>query len=277
VPVTVVTCTLGEEGEVIGSRWAELVSARADQLGGYRIGELTRALAELGVAAPHFLGGAGRWRDSGMAGGTAAPRAAEAARNPRAFVNSGAAAVDALTAVLLGLRPRVVVGYDPHGGYGHPDHLRAHRITMAAVAAAAERGWDTPKVYWAVTDEQALGRHTATLAGRVAAGGPDALPTGWRLPVDGELACVPSESVTAVLDVTEVLPAKRAALRAHATQVSVAPSGLEFALSNDIAQPVLPEEHYTLVRGRPGLLGPDGREHDLFAGLPGSPGAGSAE
>ena len=66
--VRVVTCTLGEEGEVIGDHWAELAVDRADQLGGYRIGELTTALRALGVTAPIYLGGAGRWRDSGMHG-----------------------------------------------------------------------------------------------------------------------------------------------------------------------------------------------------------------
>ena len=60
--VTVLTCTLGEEGEVIGDRWARLAVDEADQLGGYRIGELTAALGELGVGRPRFLGGAGRWR-----------------------------------------------------------------------------------------------------------------------------------------------------------------------------------------------------------------------
>src|SRR5580693_8195977 len=66
--VRVVTCTLGEEGEVIGDRWAELAVERADQLGGYRIAELTTALRALGVSGPVYLGGAGRWRDSGMRG-----------------------------------------------------------------------------------------------------------------------------------------------------------------------------------------------------------------
>ncbi|MBF6238418.1 N-acetyl-1-D-myo-inositol-2-amino-2-deoxy-alpha-D-glucopyranoside deacetylase [Nocardia otitidiscaviarum] len=261
VPVTVVTCTLGEEGEVIGERWARLVADQADQLGGYRISELARALAELDAGPPHFLGGAGRWRDSGMAG-------TPAARHPRAFVNSGAEAVEALVAVLLELRPRVVVGYDPRGGYGHPDHIRAHEITMAAVDAAAGRGWDVPKTYWTVTDAEVLGMHTEALKRRTVDQLPGALPSGWRLPHDGELACVPGESVTTTVDVAHVLAAKRAALRAHATQVTVAPSGREFALSNNIAQPVLPEEHYMLVRGRRGDSGPDGREHDLFAGLP---------
>src|SRR6476620_8063724 len=66
--VHVVTCTLGEEGEVIGERWAQLAVDHADQLGGYRIAELTAALHALGIGAPIFLGGPGRWRDSGMAG-----------------------------------------------------------------------------------------------------------------------------------------------------------------------------------------------------------------
>jgi N-acetyl-1-D-myo-inositol-2-amino-2-deoxy-alpha-D-glucopyranoside deacetylase len=260
IPVTVVTCTLGEEGEVIGERWSRLIAAEADQLGGYRIGELAAALAALDAGEPRFLGGPGRWRDSGMAG---TPSAA----NPRAFVNSGDAAVDALVAVILELRPRVVVTYDPRGGYGHPDHIRAHEITTAAVAAAAEQGWDVPKFYWTVTDGDLLRQHTAALARRTVDELPGALPAGWRLPVEPELAAMSTSGVTTVVDVSDAVSAKRAAMRAHATQVTVAPSGREFALSNNIALPVLPEEHFTLVRGTRGEVGADGFEHDLFAGL----------
>ncbi|MFD3746011.1 N-acetyl-1-D-myo-inositol-2-amino-2-deoxy-alpha-D-glucopyranoside deacetylase [Nocardia sp. NPDC058633] len=260
VPVTVVTCTLGEEGEVIGERWSRLVAAEADQLGGYRIGELTAALSALGVTEPWFLGGPGRWRDSGMAG-------TPSAEHPRAFVNSGTAAVDELVAVILELRPRVVVTYDPRGGYGHPDHIRAHEITTAAVAAAGEQGWDVPKFYWTVTDGDLLRQHTAALARRTVDELPGALPAGWRLPVEAELAAMSTSGVTTVVDVSNVVAAKRAAMRAHATQVTVAPSGREFALSNNIALPVLPEEQFTLVRGARGEVGADGFEHDLFAGL----------
>ncbi|MFD4456704.1 N-acetyl-1-D-myo-inositol-2-amino-2-deoxy-alpha-D-glucopyranoside deacetylase [Nocardia sp. NPDC058480] len=260
IPVTVVTCTLGEEGEVIGERWSRLIAAEADQLGGYRIAELTAALSALDVGEPWFLGGPGRWRDSGMAG---TPSAA----NPRAFVNSGDAAVDELVAVILELRPRVVVTYDPRGGYGHPDHIRAHEITTAAVAAAAEQGWDVPKFYWTVTDGDLLRQHTAALARRTVDELPGALPAGWRLPIEAELAFMSTSGVTTVVDVSDVVSAKRAAMRAHATQVTVAPSGREFALSNNIALPVLPEEHFTLVRGKRGQVGADGFEHDLFAGL----------
>lgn len=260
VPVTVVICTLGEEGEVIGERWSRLVSAEADQLGGYRVGELTDALAALDAGEPWFLGGPGRWRDSGMAG-------TPSAQHPRAFVNSGAAAIEELVAVVLELRPRVVVTYDPRGGYGHPDHIRAHEITTAAVAAAADRGWDVPKFYWTVTDGNLLRQHTAALARRTVDELPGALPKGWRLPTEAELAAMSTSGVSTVVDVSEVVSAKRAAMRAHATQVTVAPSGREFALSNNIALPVLPEEHFTLVRGSRGPVGADGFERDLFAGL----------
>ena len=84
--VRVITCTLGEEGEVLGDALSGLVADRADQLGGYRIGELGIALRALGVDRTRFLGGAGRWRDSGMSG-------TPSAHHPRAFVRSGDEAV----------------------------------------------------------------------------------------------------------------------------------------------------------------------------------------
>ncbi|WP_137726229.1 N-acetyl-1-D-myo-inositol-2-amino-2-deoxy-alpha-D-glucopyranoside deacetylase [Prescottella subtropica] len=257
--VTVLTCTLGEEGEVIGDRWAGLVADRADQLGGYRILELSGALHALGAHGPRFLGGAGRWRDSGMAG---TPSAA----NPRAFVNSADdEVVGVLVAVLRELRPHVVVTYDPVGGYGHPDHVRAHHITTAAVEAAGtgafpEAGaqWEVAKFYWTVTERSALEAGLAAI---------DEIPTGWRMPEPGELPAVPDADVTAAVDVSAVLGAKVAALRAHATQVTVAPSETALALSNDVAQPILAVEHFVLVRGQAGPVDATGRETDLFAGL----------
>ncbi|MFO7165189.1 MAG: N-acetyl-1-D-myo-inositol-2-amino-2-deoxy-alpha-D-glucopyranoside deacetylase, partial [Mycolicibacterium hassiacum] len=116
--VRVVTCTLGEEGEVIGDEWALLAVDHADQLGGYRIAELTAALRALGADGPHYLGGAGRWRDSGMAG--------TPARRQQRFVDADdREVIGALVAVIRELRPHVVVTYDPGGGYGHPDHIQA--------------------------------------------------------------------------------------------------------------------------------------------------------
>jgi N-acetyl-1-D-myo-inositol-2-amino-2-deoxy-alpha-D-glucopyranoside deacetylase len=255
VEVTVVTCTLGEEGEVIGDTWAGLVADEADQLGGYRVLELTAALGHLGVSAPLFLGGAGRWRDSGMAG-------TPAARNPRAFVNADSGEViAALVEVIRQRRPQVVVCYDPQGGYGHPDHIRVHDVVTAAVEAAASDGdagepWDVAKLYWTVTEATSLSAGLECIT---------EYPESWRLPEPGELPCVPDSDVTTTIDVRGYLAAKVAAFEAHATQVTVAPSGTEYALSNDIVQPILVEEHYVLVRGELGAVAEDGRERDLFS------------
>ncbi|ROZ43757.1 MULTISPECIES: N-acetyl-1-D-myo-inositol-2-amino-2-deoxy-alpha-D-glucopyranoside deacetylase [Rhodococcus] len=257
--VTVLTCTLGEEGEVIGDRWAGLVADAADQLGGYRIAELTAALSRLGVSEPRFLLGAGHFRDSGMAG---TPSAA----NPRAFVNADLdVAVRAVVEVIRELRPHVVITYDTNGGYGHPDHIQANAITTAAVAAAgtsvypeAGEPWSPQKFYWTVTERSSLERAIASIA---------QVPAQWRLPEPGELPCVVDADVTTAIDVSAVLESKAAALSAHATQVTVAPSRTEFALSNNVVQPILPVEHFVLVRGELGPVDADGREADLFGGI----------
>lgn len=259
VEVTVVTCTLGEEGEVIGEQWAQLTSDKADQLGGYRIAELTRALAALGVPAPTFLGGAGHWRDSGMAG-------TPAAAHPRAWVDADSDdAVHALVAVIRATRPQVVVTYDPRGGYGHPDHIAVHdRVTAAVEASGTEdfpdagAPWTPAKVYWTVTEHTALDTQIAAMG---------ELPEGWRRPEPGELPSVPDEQVTTAVDVRSVIDAKRTAMAAHATQVLLAPGGEQFALSNLVAQPVFDEEHFVLARGELGHVDDNGREDDLFAGI----------
>jgi N-acetyl-1-D-myo-inositol-2-amino-2-deoxy-alpha-D-glucopyranoside deacetylase len=247
--VRVVTCTLGEEGEVIGDRYAQLAVDQADQLGGYRITELARALAALGVDRPRFLGGAGHWRDSGMAG--------TPARRHRRFIDADPAeAVAALAAVLDDFRPHVVVTYDPDGGYGHPDHIQTHRVTTAAVAQAR---WRVPKFYWTVV---AAG---AVAAGLAAVG--DA-PAQWtRITADDVPFAYSDERIGAVVACGGNVGAKVAALRAHATQVSVSPDARFFALSNNIAMPILADEHYVLVSGRPGPRDARGWETDLLAGV----------
>ncbi|WP_299571040.1 N-acetyl-1-D-myo-inositol-2-amino-2-deoxy-alpha-D-glucopyranoside deacetylase [uncultured Williamsia sp.] len=254
--VTVVTCTLGEEGEVIGQRWAQLVAGGgADQLGGYRILELTRALEILSPPGhrlePYFLGGAGHWRDSGMAG-------SPAARNPRAFTRAGDEAVDLLTDLVLERRPQVVIGYDPAGTYGHPDHVGVHRVTTDAVAAAADRGWSVAKHYWSVSERSAVVDGLAIAAMRV--------PDGWRMPAEGELPSYPDDEITTEIDIRGVYDRKVDAMAAHATQITVAPSRREYALSNDIVQPIPDAEHFILVRGQ-AHPAPGGRETDLFAGV----------
>ncbi|MCG7288707.1 MULTISPECIES: N-acetyl-1-D-myo-inositol-2-amino-2-deoxy-alpha-D-glucopyranoside deacetylase [unclassified Corynebacterium] len=239
--VLIVTCTLGEEGEVIGEPYQHLVVDEADQLGGFRIQELRRSLDAIG-ARGQFLGGAGRFRDSGMAG-------SPASKNPRAFVNSGDAAVEKLAAIFEAEKPHLVLTYGPDGGYGHPDHIRAHEITHAA----AERV-DVPRIMWAVR----LAEETAALM-------PAEAPEGWRLPEDGELDGVESSDVRVELD-DAAYSAKVEAMRAHATQLWIADGRttdvnphaalatgpvVYYALSNLIIQPIQRVEHYQLGAGLP--------------------------
>ncbi|SDN09497.1 N-acetyl-1-D-myo-inositol-2-amino-2-deoxy-alpha-D-glucopyranoside deacetylase [Allokutzneria albata] len=247
VHVTVITCTLGEEGEVIPEGLRGLGPDAADQLGGYRVGELRSACGALGIADHRFLGGPGRWRDSGMVG-----TAANA--HPRAFVNGDfEEQVAALEAVLRELRPQVVVSYDPNGGYGHPDHIRAHQVTMAAT----ERVPEVDRVFYAVTSR------AATEVGVAALAEVEGLP--FRLPAPGELPVTEDAEITTTVDVSENLTAKLGALRAHATQVQVWQAGdgtAAYALSNGIAQPLVAAEYYVLAKGSA-----EGAETDLF-GVP---------
>ncbi len=253
--VTVLTCTLGEEGEVIGEPLAQLTVEHADQLGGYRIGELTAALHHLGLPGPRFLGGAGCWRDSGMVG---TPR-----RSRTRFADADLGWVtDQLADVIAELRPHVVVTYDPDGGYGHPDHIQAHRVTTEAIAAAADR-WRVPKFYWTVMS-------AAAVTAGVAALDPADADDDWIWPGDGgDAGTVGSgeDWITAMIDAPEHIGAKVAAIGAHATQMQVGPTGRAYCLSNKLIMPVLGQEYYVLVSGSPGATDENGWESDLLAGL----------
>jgi N-acetyl-1-D-myo-inositol-2-amino-2-deoxy-alpha-D-glucopyranoside deacetylase len=259
--VQVVTCTLGEEGEVIGDQWAQLAVEHADQLGGYRIGELTAALHALGVSGPTYLGGPGRWRDSGMVG-------AEARSRQRFSDADERETVGALVAIIRELRPHVVVTYDPNGGYGHPDHIQTHVVTTAAVAAAGTDDypgtpWSVPKLYWTVIARSAFTAGWEAL-------GPGDLRDEWVIPpADGEFGELGygDDEIDAVIDDPDALPAKTAALLAHATQLTVGPTGKALALSNNLALPIVAQEHYILAAGDAGDRDERGWETNLLAGL----------
>lgn len=273
VRVTLVTATLGEQGEVIGRELQGLVADRADQLGGYRYTELQAAAAALGVADRRLLGGVGSWRDSGMVG-------TPSAEHPRAFVRARPGgpdhdlAVAALLAVLDEVEPDVVLTYAADGGYGHPDHIATHEVTAAAFAQWTADGSRTARLL-AVVRPRA--QFTAAL---------DALtvPAGWeRVPADDLGFLVPDDEVDVAVPVGTVAAQARArALRAHATQVTVfggdphlevaarVPDG--FVLSNLRVQPLLPAEHFHLLAG-PAYPEDSRPASDLFAGLPdGAPG-----
>ncbi|MFC9925601.1 N-acetyl-1-D-myo-inositol-2-amino-2-deoxy-alpha-D-glucopyranoside deacetylase [Streptomyces sp. NPDC127190] len=246
--VTLVTCTLGERGEVIPP---ELRHLTGPALGAHRRGELAAAVRELGVTDARLLGGAGRYGDSGMMG---------TADNddPGCFWQADVdEAAGLLADVILEVRPQVLVTYDPDGGYGHPDHIQAHRVAMRAVELADERGHRIAKVYWNRAPRSVVEAAFARLQDELTA-----LPFDKSAAVDDVPGVVDDERVTTTVDGTAFAAAKAAAMRAHVTQIEVAEP--YFALSNELAQPLFTTEYYELVRGQ----GQDG-ETDLFAGVQG--------
>ncbi|QNS04303.1 N-acetyl-1-D-myo-inositol-2-amino-2-deoxy-alpha-D-glucopyranoside deacetylase [Streptomyces xanthii] len=258
--VTLVTCTLGEEGEVIPADLAHLAPDREDLLGPHRIGELAAAMKELGVTDHRFLGGPGRYRDSGMMG-------AEQNERPGSFWSADLDEAAAhLVAVVREIRPQVLVTYDPDGGYGHPDHIQAHRVAQRAAELAAEpafrRDLGEPhtieKIYWNRVPRTVVEDRFRRLAETL-----DATPFTVAAVVADVPGVTDDERITTEIDGRPYVDRKAAAMRAHATQVDVTADGTVFALSNDLAQPLFDIEYYELVRGEPGSA----REKDLFEGV----------
>jgi N-acetyl-1-D-myo-inositol-2-amino-2-deoxy-alpha-D-glucopyranoside deacetylase len=257
--VTLVTCTLGEEGEILVPELAHLAADRDGGLGEHRIGELTAAMNVLGVTDHRWLGGAGRWRDSGMMG--------EATNDsPDCFWQADLdAAIGELVQVIREVRPQVVIGYDENGGYGHPDHIQAHRVAVGAFEAAGDGArypdagepWAPSKLYEMVIPLSLLERAFVALRDMG-----EAAPFGVTSPEDLPFG-VPDDQVTAQVDARDYLAAKVAAMREYPTQIAV--DGQFFALSNDVGQGAFGLEHYRLSKGVAGVAA--GQETDLFAGV----------
>lgn len=253
-PVTVVTCTRGEQGDVTPTDLAYL-EGDPGALGAHREGELADALRVLGVTDHHYLdqlpdptapGGAHAaasttvvYRDSGMVW-EATGRAGRVAELPEAaFV---AVPVDdaarRLAALIRVRRPDVVVTYEPGGGYGHPDHVHAHLVAMRAVGLAAGEGtgaapgpagavgasapFRVPLVLWAAQPEETI--RSALLAlpllpwvEALRQADPRLIvrdPTGPLLSI-----AVPHSQLDYVVDTSGVGSDIVSALRSHLTQV----------------------------------------------------------
>jgi N-acetyl-1-D-myo-inositol-2-amino-2-deoxy-alpha-D-glucopyranoside deacetylase len=257
--VALVTCTLGEEGEVLVPELVHLAADKDDALGEHRISELDDAMKALGVTDHRFLGGPGRWRDSGMMGEPSNDRA-------DCFWQADLeVATGELVRVIRELRPQVVITYNEVGGYGHPDHIQAHRVTMAAVDAARDPGrypetgdsWQVAKLYYTALPVSFLrmGWEALKELGEEA-------PFGVTDPNELNFGD-PDELVTTRVDARDYLDAKIDSMRAHKTQIEV--DGPFFALSNNIGQRAFGYEHYRLVSGTP--PSPGELEEDLFAGV----------
>ena len=267
--VTLITCTLGEEGEVLVPELTHLAADQTDQLGEHRIGELAAAMAELGVTDHRFLGGAGKYRDTGMIynadGNAGVP---PETRKDSFWQSDLLTAADDLIPVIRAVRPQVLVTYDQYGNYGHPDHIKAHRVATYAAALAGARSyredlgeaWEVPKIYWTAMAES---RMRASLRELREAGD---TTTFEGLDPDGPLGpfVTPDRLIDCLIDAPAYLDRKMNAMKAHATQITV--DGPFFALSNNNGNQIWGSEPYRLVKGT-AAPGPDGVEHDLFAGL----------
>jgi N-acetyl-1-D-myo-inositol-2-amino-2-deoxy-alpha-D-glucopyranoside deacetylase len=255
--VTLVTCTLGELGEVIPADLAHLAWDADGGLGQYRIGELAAACAALGVSDHRFLGGPGKWHDSGMMG---TPSNDWDGSFWRADVD--AAARDLLT-VITEVQPQVIVTYDDNGFYGHPDHIQAHRVAWRAFELAdglVQKFYATAVPKSVLAEAMALMQEDGRDRGEV--GGTDftRVESVDELPFGTD-----DDTVTTEIDARDYLDAKLAAMRAHATQIAV--DSPFFALSDKVGRRALGTEYYTLLAGPHGSADPEtGRESDLFAG-----------
>jgi N-acetyl-1-D-myo-inositol-2-amino-2-deoxy-alpha-D-glucopyranoside deacetylase len=256
--VTLVTCTLGELGEIIPPELAHLAADADGGLGEYRIGELAAACEALGVTDHRFLGGPGRWRDSGMMG-------LPSNDAPDCFWQADVdeAAGDLLT-VIREVRPQVLVSYDDNGFYGHPDHIQAHRVAWRAFELADGA---IAKFYAMAVPRSVLAGAIEAMRDRPPGGSsPGGADFSQVESVDDLPFGVPDEVVTTEIDATAYLDQKLAAMRAHATQIAV--DSPFFAFSDNVGQRAFGRECYTLLAGPRGRgSGPHDRESDLFAAI----------
>jgi len=252
--VTLVTCTRGEEGEVLLSELANLASDKDDKLGEQRIIELKNAMYELGIKDYRFLGAPNKkWRDSGMMG------TPQNDRNDVFWQTDLDEAALELVKIILETKPQVLITYDEFGGYGHPDHIKAHRVAMRAAELAIDQGWQISKIYWNTTPRSVVqeGIEKMKEVGSDFFGAESVEDLPWAKP---------DELVTTVINAPEFVPQKLAAMKAHATQISI--DGPFFALSNNLGLEVWGDEYYTLVKGEVAApFDTKGRELDIFAGV----------
>ena len=232
VRVTLVTCTRGEEGEVLVPSLSHLASSNEDKLGEHRVEELAEAMRIIGVNDHRFLGAPNKsWRDSGMMG---------TPPNSRADVFWNADLDEAakyLVDVILEIKPQVMITYDENGGYGHPDHIQAHRVAMRAAEIS---NWKISKIYWNAMPKSVL---------EVGLEKMKELESDFfgAETVDDIPFAKDDALVTSVVDGNSVVELKMAAMRAHGTQIAI--DGPFFALSNNLGMEIWGNEYYQLVKG----------------------------
>jgi N-acetyl-1-D-myo-inositol-2-amino-2-deoxy-alpha-D-glucopyranoside deacetylase len=267
--VCLVTCTLGEEGEVLVEDLAHLAPEQNDDLGAHRLGELKLAMEILGVTDFIRLGGDGRYRDSGMAyapDGRAIAR--DVLREGIFWTADLLEAANELVPLIRDRRPEVLITYDQIGNYGHPDHIQAHRVAMYATQLAGVPSyrrdlgepWTVARTFWCTMSKSRMlaGIHALREAGDN--------ETLQGFDPDGPLASLMSDDadIAVEIDGTPWVAQKIAAMRAYATQIAA--DGPFFAGADVLGDARWASEYYRLAVGIP-LPEGEGWADDLFAGL----------
>ena len=245
--VTLVTCTRGEEGEVLVPGLSHLASAHNDTLGSHREVELANAMIALGVRDYRFLG---NFRDSGMMG-------SETNNGASVFWQADLdVAAHLLATIIDEVQPHILITYDEIGGYGHPDHIKTHLVAMRASELSE---WQIQKIYWNTMPKSVIAAGIAAMKEV----GSDFFGTDN---VDNIPFAKDDSFVTTLIDGNDFVEAKMAAMKAHATQIAL--DGPFFALSNNLGLQIWGHEYYTLVRGEKSApFDSDGRESDLASGI----------
>ncbi|MEU1724930.1 PIG-L family deacetylase [Nonomuraea sp. NPDC005692] len=197
IRTVLVTCTNGEQGDDTGGVKPGEEGHDAARVAERRLAELRESVAHLGLDHLELLG----YRDSGMDGW-------DTNHHPDAFANVPVEVAAARLGELMErYRPQVVITYDETGGggYGHPDHVQAHRITVAAVEATGI----PDKFYYTAIPRAAIKRMFELMRD-------SGVDLGGFEPSDD--FGTPDERVTAVVDVTPYVERKLKALKAHESQ-----------------------------------------------------------
>ncbi|WP_439663230.1 mycothiol conjugate amidase Mca [Lentzea sp. HUAS TT2] len=253
--VMVVTCTDGGAGSILNP-----AMDRPDVLENIievRREEMARAAKILGIQH-RWLG----FKDSGLPEGDPLPPLPEGCFALVPLEES----VPSLVEAIRDFRPHVVVTYDENGGYPHPDHIRTHEISMAALDAAADpdfdpslgEAWETQKVYYGHGFSRAkiLAFHEA-----MEARGIESPYTEWLANWSTDRPDVMAR-VTTQVECADYFDVRDEALKAHATQID--PTSRWFAIPMELQREIWPTEEYELVRSQVDSTLP---ENDLFAGV----------
>lgn len=233
--VSLICATRGEAGKIKDP------TLSIKDLGVHREGELRKACAALGIDAPIFLD----YHDSGRN---------ERLRkdDPQAFINADLLEVEEkIRQVIAAVEPEVMLTFDPHGAYGHPDHLVIHRAATAAFYSSGHLPKPPERLFYTAMPSARL---------RQIQGSGENIMAGLEPTLYGV-----SEGTIAVrMDIAAQRDKKRAALEAHGSQFSPA-NDPGMASMESMLEDMLKEETFALGGVRGAL--PHWPLQDFFDGL----------